>query len=626
MKRILLLTVALCVVMGSFAQFDAMMHKNAKAIAPMIRASNIDLPVVGQQPPNGHVSNKSIMDDPVTCVTRYDLQTNYSNQRRVYLHPDGTIGTVATWSAQDGSWPDRGSGYNYFDGTSWGPQPTSRVEAIRTGWGEYLPFGVDGEMIIAHEVTGPLVINKRIPKGTGTWTQTIMPSLPSNITAMWWPRSVTNGPNHTNIHIIAMTLPTGNGGQLYNGMDGALLYCQSLYGDTTWTNWTQLTGLTGSEYTNFTADTYAWAEPHGDTLAFTVGDSWKDQFLMKSTDNGTTWTKTIIHHSLYNLGGSSPNYFYTPDGTTAISLDNQGMAHVVFGLTYDSGAPTGWYYNIMAQGIVYWNEYQPPLRQDLNPDSLLATGNLVAWVKDTNVFHLPTTQLTFWGTSLTSHPSLVIDKTNRMGLVFAGATSLLDANSFNLRHIYGRNGLLNNSGVVYWCQDTLEDITGDWIQYNFAECMFPSASPTSDSYVYILFQKDDYGGSYVKSTTATGTWQGQSSPDDNSITLIKWNFSYSCPPVGGINEKQEKPTLSVNQNIPNPFNGSTEVNVYLQNGGDLSLTVTNITGQTMMNLEKSSVAPGVAQFVIYGSQLSSGIYFYTVKQGSQSITKKMVVQ
>jgi hypothetical protein len=212
-----------------------------------------------------------------------------------------------------------------------------------------------------------------------------------------------------------------------------------------------------------------------------------------------------------------------------------------------------------------------------------------------------------------------------MGLIFSGATSLLDPNNYNLRHIYGRNGLLNG-GVMNWCQDTLEDITGDWIQYNFSECMHPSASPTTDNNnVDILFQKDDYGGSYVLSTLATGTWQGQSAPDDNFMTLIKWNFTINCPPVG-INEKQEKPTLSVSQNVPNPFNGLTEVNVYHQNGGDLSLKVTNITGQTLMTMDKTMVLPGVSQFVIDGSRLSPGVYFYSVQQGDQRITKKMIVR
>jgi hypothetical protein len=107
------------------------------------------------------------------------------------------------------------------------------------------------------------------------------------------------------------------------------------------------------------------------------------------------------------------------------------------------------------------------------------------------------------------------------------------------------------------------------------------------------------------------------------MTLLKW-LKYI--PWVGNSEKQEKPTLSVGQNMPNPVNGLTKVNVYLQNKGDLSLKVTNLTGQTLMNMEKSNVPPGVSQFVIDASQLASGVYFYTVTQGDQKITKKMVVQ
>jgi len=624
MKKFLFLVLALGMAVSSFAQYRASMQHRAKVIAPMHKSAitNIDLPVVGQQPPNSYVSNKSIMDDPVTAVTKYDLQSNSSDERRLYLYPDGTIGTGATWSQQDASWTDRGTGYNYFDGTVWGAQPNSRVEVTRVGWPSYHPFGPTGELIISHQLTGDLVMNTRPVKGTGPWTETILPTLPGTITGMLWPRAVTNGTNHTNIHIIAVTMPTGNGGQVYNGMDGALLYTRSLDGGVTFSDWAQLPGMTSAEYTNLTADTYAFAEPMGDILAFTVGDSQRDQFLMKSTDNGTTWTKTIIYLSPYNLGGTSPGWYYCPDATMAVAFDNQGIAHVVFGLLQDSSGTGGTYYNMIAQGIAYWNENQPQLRQDLDPDSLLATGNLVAWVKDLELFNVPVAQLTTWYTSQTSNPELVIDNANKVFLAWAGGTSLLDANSYNLRHIYGRDGVITPGGDnVLWHNDTLVDLTGDWIQYNFSDCYYPSSSPTSDAYVYILFQKDDLGGSYVKSLN-NPNHQGQTSPDDNSIVLIKW-----LKPIWlGVNEKHEKPTFSIGQNFPNPVNGLTKVNVYLQNGGGLSLKVTNLTGQTLISMEKSNVQPGVSQFVIDGSQLSSGIYFYTVKQGDKSITKKMIVQ
>ncbi|MCX6245687.1 MAG: T9SS type A sorting domain-containing protein [Bacteroidetes bacterium] len=636
MKKILLFSFALVIALGSFAQYRNLVKKYPKAVALLTlgSATGVDLPVAGSQPSSSYTSNKSVLDDPVTMITRYDVQSNGAAPRRCYRYPDGTIGTAATWSSQDASWTDRGTGYNYFDGGTWGALPASRVETVRTGWPNYCPFGTAGELIIAHEASGPLVMNTRTVKGTGAWTQTLLPALPTTIPMMFWSKAVTSGPSHTYIHVIALTGPTANGGLVYNGMNGALVYSRSLDGGTTWSNWTQPTDLTSTNYTAFGSDTYCWAEPRGDTLAFTLGSGFYDQLLLKSTDNGATWTKTVIWHSLYNLGGSSPGWFYAPDGTSAITLDGRGMAHVVFGLTYDSGTNTSWYYNIMAQGVVYWNESQPTLRQDLDPDSLFASGNLVGWVQDTNVFNLPANQISYWGKSLTSFPNLVWDSCKsatenyeRLYVIFSGATSLLDANNYNLRHIYGRGAYLSQTGLS-WLADTLADITGDWIQYNFSECMYPSTAPRfrSEGEIPILFQKDDYGGSYVLSTLATGTWQGQTSPDDNSLTLIKWTKPGVPCGYQEVIEKPGQPTLSVSQNVPNPFSGQTEINVYHQNPGNIGLVVTNLTGQNVLYLEKTNVLPGVSQFTLDGSTLAPGVYFYTVTQGAGRITKKMIVQ
>ena len=624
MKKFLFLVLALALTVSSYAQLNGV-KRNVKATATVSRAMvNIDLPVPGEMTPNSILSGKSILTDPTTMVTIYDLQTNGSMQHRCYLYPDGTLGAACTFSqSTNTSFPDRGTGYNYFDGTAWGAQPTARIESIRTGWPEYQPFGANGEIVISHQAAGSLVMSTRTVRGTGAWTQTILPAPPSGVTVMLWPRMVTNGTNNTNIHVLAITEPVANGGTKYNGLDGALLYINSLDGGVTWSNWTQPTGLTSSNYWGLGGDTYAWAQPHGDTLAFVDCDPFFDLILEKSTDNGTTWTQTIVWHSLTDLGGSSPHFFYCPDESAAIALDNAGMAHIVFGLAYDSGtANVSWEYNFFASGVGYWNESQPQLRQDLNFDSLYASGNLVGWVKDTNVFNLPVGEVTYWnGASMTSKPTLVIDNNNKIFLAFSGATTLLDPNSFNMRHIFGRDGVISPTESVTWHNDTLVDITGDWLQYNFSECMFPSASPTSDDYVYILFQSDAYGGSYVQSI-GQSSWHGQTAADSNYLIMIKWEK----PLWIGVNEKHEKPTFSVGQNFPNPVNGMTTVNVYIQNAGDLSLKVTNLTGQTLMTMEKSNVQPGVTQFAIDASQLSPGVYFYSVKQGDKSITKKMIIE
>ena len=624
MKNFLFLVLALGITLSMFGQNGGLKQKRATKFVPALaNPIKIDLPVVGELPVNNNVSSKSINDDPVSSVTRYDQQTNSSMQDRLYLYPDLTLGTAATWSTQDVAYTDRGTGYNYFDGTAFGPLPTASIENVRVGWPSYHPFGPTGELVITHEAAGNLVMNTRTVKGTGSWTEQILPNaVPSGVVGMLWPRAVTTGTNHTNIHIIALTMPTGNGGALYNGMNGALLYCRSIDGGVTFSPCIQLPGITSAEYTALGGDDYIFTGK-GDTLAFVVGSGLVDEFLMKSTDNGTTWTKTVIWHSLYNLGGSSPAWFNCPDGSSAIALDNQGFAHVVFGLQYDSAPGTGtFYYNRTANGIAYWNEHMTMMDQSLDWNILASHHQIGGFLKDTNAAYWPIGNMTmFNGMSLTSFPQLVIDNRDKIFLIFAGATTLADANGNNLRHIFGRDGTLSGD-TVKWSNDTIVDITGDWIQYNFSECMYPSVSRTTDpNNVYILFQKDDYGGSYVQGVGASG-WIGQSTPSDNFITLLKWQK----PIMVSVNDKHEKPTFSIGQNYPNPAAGLTKVNVYMQNSGDLSLKVTNLTGQTLMSMEKTNILAGVNEFVIDASKLSSGIYFYTVKQGDKSITKKMIVQ
>src|SRR5271157_2779657 len=136
MKKILCLVLALGFAVSTFAQFDAFVKRNPKAVGTVSgpAMNNIDLPVPGEQPPNGILPNKSILTDPITASTVYDLQTNGAMQNRCYLYSDGFIGTVCTWSQSSSSYfPDRGTGYNNYSNGIWGPEPTARIESVRTG-------------------------------------------------------------------------------------------------------------------------------------------------------------------------------------------------------------------------------------------------------------------------------------------------------------------------------------------------------------------------------------------------------------------------------------------------------------------------------------------------------------
>jgi hypothetical protein len=587
-----------------------------------------DVPIIsGSKFVNPVVSPNSALSDPSTMVTTYDLQTNGSTSPRIYRYPDGTVGAVCTWSSSiSGSqFPDRGTGYNYFNGTVWGPQPTARIEtSVRTGWPSYAPYGSNGEIVIAHNITAgaTLVLSTRNSKGLGTWNVTQPTGIgpPTGAPAMGWPRMVTNGSPRNNIHILALTEPVSNGGTIYQGLDGALLYNRSTDGGITWTGWQLLPGMTSTEYQGFGGDTYAWAEPRGDTLCFTVGDMWMDQYIMKSLDNGSTWMKTKVWTCLYDLwpGTYNTDTFYCSDAYSAVALDKNGKAHVAFGLQRAVGDSFGGrYFFPWTDGLVYWNENMPELPQSLDPDTLLNHGNLVGWVQDPGVFGMSSTQLAYYYCSLSSMPVIVSDKYNYVFVVWAGMTTLLDQNANMYRHLFAR---ASQDGGWTWC-DTIIDITSGF-QYDYTECVYPSIAPVSTDSLFLLFQGDPEAGCYLKSNA-----QGQYDITHNDMFFNKPSKQsiLKCINVG-IDEKKDEPSFKVYQNNPNPFIDKAQVRVMLNKPGRLSMTVSSIMGQKIMEIDKGTVAAGDYQFTLTEDLFKQGIYLYTIKFNSESITKKLIVE
>ncbi len=81
------------------------------------------------------------------------------------------------------------------------------------------------------------------------------------------------------------------------------------------------------------------------------------------------------------------------------------------------------------------------------------------------------------------------------------------------------------------------------------------------------------------------------------------------------------------QNYPNPFNPTTVISYHLASPANVSLKVYDSLGREVDTLINKFQQPGFydAQFSIQNSQLPSGIYFYTLRAGSFSQTRKMVV-
>ena len=95
-------------------------------------------------------------------------------------------------------------------------------------------------------------------------------------------------------------------------------------------------------------------------------------------------------------------------------------------------------------------------------------------------------------------------------------------------------------------------------------------------------------------------------------------------PVGMI--ENASASFEVSQNYPNPVSGQTYFSVTLNEGSDLSLEVYTLTGQVVSSSNFGYKMAGTHTLNINASELASGVYFYTVSNGAEKVTHKMIVQ
>jgi hypothetical protein len=83
-------------------------------------------------------------------------------------------------------------------------------------------------------------------------------------------------------------------------------------------------------------------------------------------------------------------------------------------------------------------------------------------------------------------------------------------------------------------------------------------------------------------------------------------------------------------NYPNPFNPETEICFELKEASDVTIDVFNIKGQMIRRIAQDQYAGGVHRVVWDGKDtnrrpVSSGVYFYRMKAGTYTRTRKMIL-
>ena len=91
--------------------------------------------------------------------------------------------------------------------------------------------------------------------------------------------------------------------------------------------------------------------------------------------------------------------------------------------------------------------------------------------------------------------------------------------------------------------------------------------------------------------------------------------------IGNVETFQET-SLLLSQNNPNPFDGSTFVNLQVTNPDVVSIEITDIAGRIVETFQETSLQPGTHEIRITLS--SPGLYFLTARQNGRTASVKMV--
>ncbi|MBK9096680.1 MAG: T9SS type A sorting domain-containing protein [bacterium] len=198
--------------------------------------------------------------------------------------------------------------------------------------------------------------------------------------------------------------------------------------------------------------------------------------------------------------------------------------------------------------------------------------------------------------------------------------------------LYTPNGGIPVELISFTATANINEVTLNW----------STATETNNSGFEILrFAKNDNGEwnkiGFVPGHGTTTETQHYSFTD-NDIKPGKYQYKLKQMDFDGTFEysqilEVEIPIVnefSLSQNYPNPFNPSTKIKYSIpqnvrQLTGNVSLKIYDVLGREIATLVNEEKPAGEYEVEFDGTALPSGIYFYQLKAGVYSETKKMIL-
>jgi hypothetical protein len=218
-------------------------------------------------------------------------------------------------------------------------------------------------------------------------------------------------------------------------------------------------------------------------------------------------------------------------------------------------------------------------------------------------------QMSYGNQSMTSFSQLAIDENDNLFLSYASVAPGFDNAVNNYRHI-----LVNVSynGGSSWIGP--EDLNTD-LQYLFSECVYPAISPVVNDNIHIIYQEDGTPGIHE--------WLDNHPAAENQIVHLEYDkFYFTDVKNTSINTN----AFELSQNYPNPAINTTYFSIQLGTASEVKTELRNSIGQIVIKDNLGVAKQGKTNLSMDVSELTSGIYYYTVFANDQKQTRKLIVK
>ncbi len=651
MKRLFTLLVVLSIAVSGFAQKKVASLKfndvKPAQTVSFVGLEDLDAAVPGQA--------RSIMASPTETElspTYYDWQSNMGARNFTAVWPDGYAVVAYTFSLDDNTMPDRGTGLSIYDpATGEWTFTEGRVEPDRTGFGSIARYGENGLVVAAHTASAVgIYVNENFRNG-GEWSEPIYVGAAQGGA---WPVVACSGENNDIIHV----LYNMEQGSELNGVIEATLYARIANGavEAEDVQLELLSSAYASELGSNTTYFMPWDPEKPNRVSFIVNAAWSNGRLVISEDNGATWSERVFYQHPGINTTITDNWFMYPRWTSA-AFDKDDNLCLVYEYNGSTGAPgEGSYYPTLG-GVAYWSEVLPKnemclggigevgqpfvidttyIHQDLyaserywsdaNHETLPeyfgvleivdSQGNVVSWDDPGDDAYWPTIGEGGWdlhgayNCGKAAFASMVYDKENDVVCSVWSQICGDESGVFfdGVNHIFRLFCNISLDGGMTW--EGTKAVLTDFVNM-YDEMVYPVIIPyiysdADGKYIQVAYQNDQNAGTFVQGD--------ESEYDNNYYRAVRIDLDYMSEGAS----VQEIIASPVQMNVyPNP---ATNGEVKVQVNEKAEVSVYNAVGQ----LVDSFIVDGVKSINV--NNFASGVYFIKADNGNNVTTQKFVVE